>query len=144
MNFPLSMLWFWSAYLAVNALGMFLGWMIGQLFGRRRRINRRGELVEIPLYRLWQPWRPLLTAAVWTLCARFYFHMARPVNLWVDTVTACIFWTLLSIVADCLLWVVWRHPWSLRPRQMYWHCLPFLLLSYAVSAGAVLLGGLLY
>ena len=143
MNFPCSMLWFWSAYLGVTALGMLLGWIFGQKLGRRRRVSRRGEWIELPLYRYWQPVRPLLTAVVWTICARCYFHMARPVNLWVDTVTLCISWTLLSILFDALLWVVWRHPWSLRPKQMYLHCLPFLLLSYAVGAGSILLGGLL-
>lgn len=136
------MLWFLVAYLAVNALGTLWGWMAGRWFGRRR-LNRRGELIELPLYRRWQPWRPLLTAVIWSVCARCYLAMARPVNLWVYTVTACIVWPLLSIAADCLIWVVWRHPWSLSPKQMYLHCLPFLLLSYAVSAGAVLLGGLL-
>lgn len=144
MNVALSQLWFWSSYLVVTLLGLSVSLIHIRLLGHTHRVNFRGRVVPVEPYRFWLPFRPLLTAVIWTVCAVLYFHMSRPVNLWVDTVALCISWTLLSIVADLLLWVVWRHPWSLRPKQMYLYSLPWLLLSYAVSAGAVLLGGLLY
>ena len=131
MNFGLSMLWFWTAYIVVTLIGILhtcFNWLVLKMeVDKNQEIKSMYDIVP---YAKTLPYHPLYNILIWPIFADIYFSMVSPENLWLEAGILSISWGLITIIVDVFAWVLIKHPWSMSWKEMYLDYQPWLTLIY--------------
>jgi hypothetical protein len=107
MNFGLSMLWFWTAYLVVTLIGVGHTWFNSIVLKMDKDTKRPVKSVyDIKSYSATVKFHTLYNIIIWPICSYFYFTMARPENLWFEAFILGLSWCVITVVWDMLAWVL--------------------------------------
>lgn len=141
MDLAQSMLWFWTAYVVVTAVGIghtVFNWKILKMTDEGIRVL---SVYDISSYRATLPWHPFYNIVLFPVAASAYFAIVRPDDVWAHAWTLAFTWALVAIVVDVIGWVLIRHPWSMTWHGMYVEYQPWLTLIYAAIFVAPLIAG---
>lgn len=134
-QFGMSMLWFWTGYLIVTAIGV-----LHTIFNIV--VLKMGSMKEGPGmgegYEKTKPWHPLYNIVLFSLFGWLYMR-----GLTLPTITEALItggiWAGICIGFDLIGWVVVKHPWSLTFKEFYVDYQPWITLIYlAIFAGPVI------
>ena len=130
-NFGLSMLCFWTCYIAVTAVGILhTVFNIYVLHMSPMDAQSMGEGYEKT-----KPWHPLYNILLFSLAGWWYLNALPRPSLQEALITGAL-WAGICIVFDVFGWVIIKHPWSLSFKAFYVDYQPWLLLIYvAIFAG---------
>lgn len=131
MNLYLAIIWFLVGFVLVNGLKALH--ILGS--GKRQKkksVNKNVNPAQFTqsAYRKSLPYTPVYYLTVWMLCSTFYFLQHTPANIYKDALLTGIFWWLLTLLLEMLLWTVVRHRFQLTPKEMYMHSQPWISLAY--------------
>ena len=130
-NFGMSMLWFWTAYIAVTVVGVLH--TVFNIYVRHMKPMDAYSMGEG--YEKTKPWHPLYNILLFSLCGFLYMKgIAEPSVS--DALVTGLCWMGICMVFDVFGWVIIKHPWSLTFRQFYIEYQPWITLIYI----AILLG----
>ena len=131
----MSMLWFWTAYIAVTMIGIGHTVFNITVLGMRSMKDSPGMGEG---YEKTKPWHPLYNIILFSLFGWLYMRgLSVPVIR--DAFMTGALWCGICIVVALLGWVLIRHPWSLTFRQFYLEYQPWITLIYlAIFAGPVI------
>ena len=136
INWKISMLWFWTAYLAVytvitvHTVGLVL----------------KMEALEsyYPAYVKTLPFHPLYCIIIWSLFAFLYIKMVKTNENQLSTALALgISWSIIIIVIDLFGWVIIPHPFTLTLKEFYVDAQPWITFVYLAIFISPFLGMLL-
>lgn len=85
-----------------------------------------------PAYLRSMPFHPLLNLPVWAFFAWRYLARLEGVDVRREAWRLGVFWTLVSVVKDYLVWVLIPSPVQMTHTEMYVEYQPWLTLIYAV------------
>lgn len=130
----MSMVWFWSGYLAVTAVGILHTVVYIYVFHMKPMDqDGMGEAYERT-----KPWHPLYNSILFALFGWLYMRGLAEPTIQEALITGVI-WMAICIVADVFGWVLIKHPWSLTFKEFYVDYQPWISLIYiAIFAGPVL------
>lgn len=139
MDIAQSMLWFWTAYVVVTAVGVGHTVFNWKILGMTDEGVTVTSVYDISSYRVTLPWHPLYNILLFPPAAIAYFAIVRPDDVWAHAWTLAVTWAVVAIVVDVIGWVLIRHPWSMTWHGMYVAYQPWLTLIYAAIFAAPLL-----
>ena len=130
----MSMVWFWSGYLAVTTVGI-LHTVVNIYVFHMKPMDQDG-MGEA--YERTKPWHPLYNIVLFTLFGWLYMRgLAEPAIQ--EALITGVIWMAICVVADVFGWVLIKHPWSLTFKEFYVDYQPWISLIYiAIFAGPVL------
>ena len=125
-HFGFSMLWFWTAYFIVTAIGiMHTVFNITVLHMKSMKDSPgMGEGYEKT-----KPWHPLYNIIIFPLFAYLYLNGLEAATL-SDAAAASVVWGTITVVFDLFGWVLIKHPWSLSFKEFYVDYQPWITLIY--------------
>lgn len=132
-NFGLSMVWFWTAYLAVTAVG--IGHTVFNIYVLHMSPMNEDSMGEG--YEKTKPWHPLYNIVLFSLFGYLYLKGLPQPSLREALMTGGM-WAGVCILFDVFGWVLIRHPWSLTFKGFYVDYQPWITLIYiAIFLGPV-------
>lgn len=137
-QFGMSMLWFWSCYILVTAVGILHTiFYICVLRMKPMDANGMGEGYEKT-----KPWHPLYNIILFSVFGWLYMRGLSQPTYMEAWITGAI-WMGICIVFDLFGWVLIKHPWSLRFKEFYVDYQPWITLIYIAIFFGPIIGFLL-
>jgi len=130
MNFGLSMLWFWTAYIIVTLVGIghtCFNWKILGMGMPNRPIKTMYDIVP---YAKTVPYHPIYNIVLWPIFAYICIVQVAPNNVWIEVFVLALGWTGITIIFDLLGWVLIKHPWRMTFKEMYVDYQPWITYIY--------------
>lgn len=137
-EFGWSMLWFWSAYIAVTLVG--IGHTIFNIYVLKMKPMDEKSMGEG--YEKTKRWHPLYNIVLFSLFAWLYMR-GLPTPTWMDALCTGLIWMGICVVFDVFGWVLIKHPWSLTFKQFYVEYQPWISLIYLAIFASPFIGFLL-
>lgn len=125
-NFGFSMLWFWTAYFVVTAIGI-LHTVFNIVVLHMKSMNDSPGMGEG--YEKTKPWHPLYNVIIFPLFAFLYFKEFETVTL-LNVIVTSLIWGTITVAFDVFGWVIIKHPWSLSFKEFYVDYQPWITLIY--------------
>lgn len=127
------MLWFWTCYAAVTAVGILHTiFNIYVLHMKPMDGDSMGEGYECT-----KPWHPLYNIILFSVFGYLYMSSLSSPTINEAIITGII-WSVICIVFDVFSWVIIKHPWSLTFKEFYIDYQPWITLIYiAIFLGPV-------
>ena len=130
MNFGLSMLWFWTAYIVVTLVGIGHTCFNWKILGMEMQNKPIKTMYDIVPYAKTVPYHPIYNIILWPIFAYIYFVLVAPNNVWDEVFILALTWTGITIIFDLFGWVVIKHPWRMTFKEMYVDYQPWIALIY--------------
>lgn len=131
MSFTIAILWFFVGFVLSNGLKYL---HISRASKKLQLKSSNKELSEDyflkTAYLKSLPIIPLYYLLVWMLCSVFYFIMHKSANVYTEALFTGLFWWLLTLLLEMLLWVKTKHKLQLSWKEMYMKSQPWLSISY--------------
>jgi hypothetical protein len=130
MNLGAYLLWFWTAYIAVTLVGIghtIFNWKVLKMDAKTEKVTSMYDIVS---YTKTVPFHPLYNIILWPIFAYLYLSEAGTGAVWMDALLLGASWTLITIVFDLFGWVIIKHPWRMKFREMYVQYQPWISLIY--------------
>ncbi len=139
-NLGFSILWYWSAYFVVTAIGI-MHTVFNILVLHMKSMKDSPGMGEG--YEKTKPWHPLYNIIVFPAFACLYFNGLETVTF-SNVIATSIIWGTMTIVVDFIGWVLIKHPWSLSLKEFYIDYQPWITLIYiAIYASPLIAYGIL-
>ena len=124
MNFELSMLWFWIAYIIVTLVGLghtCFNWKVLKMETEVEKVTSMYDIV---------PYHALYNIIIWPIFSYIYFLQVNPFDIWNEALILGTSWALITIIFDVFGWVIIKHPWRMTFKEMYVDYQPWITLIY--------------
>ncbi|HEX2952939.1 MAG TPA: hypothetical protein VHR47_03025 [Bacillota bacterium] len=131
MDFGISMLWFWSAYMLVTLVGIghtCFNWFVLKMDEDTKPPIK--SMYDIKSYAATVKYHPLYNIILWPVFSYLYLIMTQPNDPWFEALILGLSWSAITIVFDVVAWVLIKHPWSMRWKEMYVDYQPWISLIY--------------
>lgn len=125
-NFGMAMLWYWTAYLLVTAVGI-LHTIFNITVLHMKSMKDSPGMGEG--YEKTKPWHPLYNITLFPIFAWLYFRGLEAVTL-SNVIATSLIWGTITVAFDVVGWVLIKHPWSLSFREFYVDYQPWITLIY--------------
>ena len=125
-NFAFSMLWYWTAYFIVTAIGV-LHTIFNIVVLHMKSMKDGPGMGEG--YEKTKPWHPLYNIIIFPIFAYIYLTGLGTVTF-SNVIATSIIWGTITILFDLIGWVVIKHPWSLSFKEFYIDYQPWITLIY--------------
>ena len=122
----MSLLWYWTGYVAVTAVG--IGHTIFNILVLHMKSMAEGPGLGQG-YEMTKPWHPLYNIILFTLFGLLYLRKVKEPTYKKALLTGAL-WSGISILIDLFGWVLIKHPWSLTYKQFYVEYQPWITLVY--------------
>ncbi|MBU3192208.1 hypothetical protein K9O30_22525 [Clostridium bowmanii] len=130
MNFELSMLWFWSAYVFVTLVGIGHTCFNWKVLKMENKVEKVSSMYDIVPYAKTVPFHALYNIIIWPIFSYIYFLQVNPLNIWKEALVLGTSWALITIIFDVFGWVIIKHPWRMTFKEMYVDYQPWITLIY--------------
>lgn len=120
------MLWYWSAYFIVTAIGI-LHTIFNIVVLHMKSMKESPGMGEG--YEKTKPWHPLYNIVIFPIFAYLYLSGLEIFTI-KDVIFTSFVWGTITIVFDVIGWVLIKHPWSLTFKEFYIEYQPWITFIY--------------
>lgn len=125
-RFGFSMLWYWTGYFIVTAIGVFH--TIFNIVVLHMKSMKDGPGMGEG-YEKTKPWHPLYNIIIFPIFACLYLRGFETIAL-SNVIATSLIWGTITVVFDLVGWVIIKHPWSLSFKEFYIDYQPWITLIY--------------
>lgn len=141
-NLKKSLLYMFLAYWIVTVKVVLLIIALGAIFHLPGAAELGVSVGRSPAYLMSMPWHPLVNLPIWLIFSRGYLKRLPADQVQAEGWRLGLFWGLISVVKDYLVWVLIPSPVQMTHYEMYVEYQPWLTLTYLVIFLCPVLTGL--